>query len=417
MAITKVDKNKYRIFISDGFNVDGSRRRFSKTITTDLKGRDLKRFLMEEEFEFEDEIKSKDPKFLDLSKGSFKNYTTWWLEYKKDHDNIEETTVVFYKKMLNNRILKFIGHKTLDKLTNSDMLDLMKMIKESPAKSKTGFLSEKSIKHYNTLLNTMFNDAVTLKIINESPMENITVKAPRPVLKDNFYNFEELHQLLKLLPLAPIKHQLAVLLTVSLGFRIGELTALTWEDINLQNMRININKSNAYTHLTGSYLKDTKNEHSDRTIAFPNSLVNLFLEHKEDEKIRKELAGDSWINKDSQEKDFIFTQDNGKMMFVGSIPKWFRKFIKRHDLRHITFHGLRHTNSTILIGKGINLVSVSHNLGHAKTSTTTDFYAHHLESIETSMANIFDEIIVENQVVSEDGTKGGTNNDNLRLVK
>ena len=45
MSIVKVDKGKYRIFISDGFNLDGSRRRHSKTITTDLKGRDLKRYL------------------------------------------------------------------------------------------------------------------------------------------------------------------------------------------------------------------------------------------------------------------------------------------------------------------------------------------------------------------------------------
>ena len=397
MSINKVDKNKYRIFISDGFNVDGSRRRFTKTITSDLKGRDLKKFLTMKELDFEESIKAKDPKFLNLAKNNFENYSTWWLDYKKDHDNIEETTIVFYKKLLNNRILRFIGNKALDKYTQSDMLELMKMIKDSPAKSNSGKLSEKSIKHYNTLLSTMFKDAVTLKVLNENPMANVKVKAPKSVLKDNFYNFEELAELLNLLHLAPIKHQLAILLTVSLGFRIGELSALKWQDIDLQNMKIDINKANAYTNLTGSYLKDTKNEYSDRSIAFPNALINLFLQHKEDEKLKRELNIDKWINKASQEEDFVFTQDNGEMMFVGSIPKFFRNFIKRHDLRHITFHGLRHTNSTILIGKGINLVSVSHGLGHAKTSTTTDFYAHHLESVERSMANIFDEIITKTQ--------------------
>jgi hypothetical protein len=67
MSITKVDKNKYRIFISDGFNLDGSRRRFSKTVTTDLKGRDLEKFLMLQKFDFEDEVKGKDPKFGKLT--------------------------------------------------------------------------------------------------------------------------------------------------------------------------------------------------------------------------------------------------------------------------------------------------------------------------------------------------------------
>src|SRR5690554_3094047 len=71
MSVTKVGKNKYRIFISDGSNLDGSRRRFSKTVTTDLKGRDLKSFLTLQELEFEKEVKKQDPKFAKLARGTF----------------------------------------------------------------------------------------------------------------------------------------------------------------------------------------------------------------------------------------------------------------------------------------------------------------------------------------------------------
>jgi hypothetical protein len=67
MSVTKVDKNKYRIFISDGFNLDSSRKRFSKTVTSDLKGRNLEKFLMLQKFDFEDEVKKKDPKFGKLA--------------------------------------------------------------------------------------------------------------------------------------------------------------------------------------------------------------------------------------------------------------------------------------------------------------------------------------------------------------
>lgn len=418
MSVTKVGPNKYRIFISDGFNLDGSRRRFSKTVTTDLKGRDLERFLMLEEFDFEDEIKKKDPKFQELAKGTFEAYSNWWLDYKENDEGIAQTTIVYYRKMLNNRVLKFIGHKILEKLTNADMLELMRMIKESPAKTKTGKLSEKSIKHHHTLLNTMFNDAVSLKILSENPMENITVKTPKVILKDNYYDLEELDKLLTLLHDEPIKYQLATLLTISTGMRVGELTALQWKHIDLQNMKIKIEQSNAYTHETGSFIKNTKNETSERTVAFPNTLINLFLQHKEDETLKRKAMKKKWINYDKdQEEDFVFTQENGEVIFVGTIPKWFRKFIRRNNLRHITFHGLRHTNSTVLIGKGINIVSVSHGLGHAKTSTTTDFYAHHLESVERTMANVFDEIITENQNKNISGTKSGTKDNKLRVVK
>ncbi len=418
MSYIKIEEGKYRIFVSDGTNLDGSRRRHSKRVTTDLKGRDLERFLMLAEFDFEDEIRKKDPKFLELNKGTLENYSNWWINYKVDHDEIEATTKEFYTKRLNDRILPFAGKQILGDLTNSDMLELMKMIKESPAKTKSGKLSRKSIKHYHTVLSTMFNDAMKLKILTENPMENITVKAPPVKVKDNYWELNEIQKFLQLLfKHASIKHQLAMLLVMSIGNRAGELSALRWNRIDLQKMRVRMDEANAYTVETGPYIKDTKNETSERTVAFPPILVNLFLEHRENERLKKELAGDSWLGHEDPEEDFVFTQDKGKAMFVGSLPKWFRKFIKRHGLKHITFHGLRHTNSTVLIGKGINVVSVSHNLGHARPSTTTDLYSHHLESVEETMANIFEEIIVENQNNNATGSGSGSGEGNLRLVK
>ncbi|MGJ0845949.1 tyrosine-type recombinase/integrase [Tissierella praeacuta] len=408
MSYTKVDKNKYRIFISDGFNLDSSRRRFSKTITTDLKGRDLERFLMLAEFDFEDEVKKKDPKFQELAKGSFEEYSAWWLEYKK----LAPKTKQEYQKFLNTRILKYISNKILEKLTAGDMLELMKSIEDSPAKTKSGKLSSKTIKHYHTLLNTMFNDAIKLKILSENPMENVPVKAPKVQLKDNYYDLKDIKKLLDVLYDEPIKYQLATLIALSTGARIGEISALQWKHINYDKMEITIEQSNCYTKEEGSFIKDTKNEYSERTVAFPSFLIDLFKAHEENELLRKEILGNNWYygKNSTHEEDFIFTQENGKSIFVGSIPKWFRKLIKKHNLKHITFHGLRHTNTTVLINQGINIVSISHVLGHAKTSTTTNFYAHHIQSVERTMADTFDNIL-------KNGTKSGTDSPNLKIVK
>lgn len=101
-------------------------------------------------------------------------------------------------------------------------------------------------------------------------------------------------------------------------------------------------------------------------------------------------------------------------MFVETPSRWFKAFLKRNNLKHITFHGLRHTNTTILINKGINIVSISSSLGHSKTSTTTDFYAHHLESVEREMANTFEDILTDNNQI---GTKSGTKEECLKVVK
>lgn len=406
MSIVKVDKNKYRIFISDGFNLDRSRRRFTKTITTDLKGRDLKRFLTIQEMEFEKEVKKQDPKFLKLARGTFEAYSIWWLEYKK----IEDKTRAGYQYLLNSRILPYIGDKILNKLTTGVMIELMQAIETTPSEKTKKLLSPKTVKHYHTLLVIMFNDAVSLKILPESPMNNVPVENPSTrVRRDNYYDFDDVKKLLEVLPTAPIRYQLATLLTLSTGLRLGELSAFQWKHIDLENCVVTVEQTNSYS-LKESKIKDTaKNESSIREVAFPASLVPLFVEHRENELAKKELMGGDWhYGKDNPFKeDFVFTQANGKVIFVETISDWFRKFRRRQGLKEITFHGLRHTNATILVAGGINIRSISSRLGHAQTSTTVNLYTHALSSVDKESANIFDNIIKNN----ESGTESGTNDE------
>ncbi len=212
MSYTKVGPDKYRIFISDGTNLDGSRRRPSKTVTTDLTGRDLERFLTLAEYDFEDEIKKKDPRFQELAKGTFESYSNWWLQYKK----ISDKTRANYESFLNVRILQLIGNKILDKITTGDMLELMEIIETTPSELTKKLLSAGTIRHYHKFLTALFSDAVKFKILNENPMENVPIVSDESKKSiDNFYDIEDIESLLEALPAAPTRYQLATLLTIS----------------------------------------------------------------------------------------------------------------------------------------------------------------------------------------------------------
>lgn len=414
MSIIKVSENKYRIFVSDGSKLNGNRKRYSKTISTDLKGRDLERFLTLAEYDFEDEIKNKDSSFIELSNGTFEQYTNWWLKYKK----IAPKTLQEYKFLLDSRILPNIKHKKFGRLTTGDMIELMNIIEHSPAKTKSGKLSLKSIKHYHTILKNMFNDAVKLKIISENPMLNVPVKSPKAKLKENYYDLDDVNKLLEVLEGSPTKFHLCIMIALTTGARLGEITGLQWKHIDLVNYQIKIEQANSFISGEGSVIKSTKNESSERTVAFPRSLLELFSKHEKDELEKKELLDHLWHYQDSDHKDdFVFTKDTGEIMFVSTPSAWFQKLIKRKGLKHITFHGLRHTNTTILIHSGINIVSISNSLGHSKTSTTTDYYAHHLTSVERTMANTFDEIIIENENNISTGSRTGSQDDKIRIIK
>ena len=63
-------------------------------------------------------------------------------------------------------------------------------------------------------------------------------------------------------------------------------------------------------------------------------------------------------------------------MHPSTISKWFVKFVEQIGLPVINFHGLRHTNATLLIAQNIEVPIVSARLGHAQITTTLNFYVH-----------------------------------------
>lgn len=125
----------------------------------------------------------------------------------------------------------------------------------------------------------------------------------------------------------------------------------------------------------GVFTKVPKTESSIREIAIPEFIISLLEEYKlwyEDQKL---IYGELWTNSDR-----LFVQADGKPMHPSSISKWFVKYVGAIGLPVINFHGLRHTNASLLVAQNVDIAVVSARLGHAQISTTLDFYVHPLLS-------------------------------------
>ncbi|MGN1094942.1 MAG: tyrosine-type recombinase/integrase [Eubacteriales bacterium] len=71
--------------------------------------------------------------------------------------------------------------------------------------------------------------------------------------------------------------------------------------------------------------------------------------------------------------------------------KQFSKFLKRHSIRRLKFHGLRHTSATILLANGCDIKTVSTRLGHSDIETT-NIYVHAIKEADQKAADTFDRV-------------------------
>ncbi|WP_456960511.1 tyrosine-type recombinase/integrase [Lysinibacillus sp. TE18511] len=59
----------------------------------------------------------------------------------------------------------------------------------------------------------------------------------------------------------------------------------------------------------------------------------------------------------------------------------------------IRFHDLRHTHASILISEGVDIVKVTHRLGHANPKITLETYAHLIPNQDNEVADIFHSVL------------------------
>ncbi len=67
-------------------------------------------------------------------------------------------------------------------------------------------------------------------------------------------------------------------------------------------------------------------------------------------KSKKSIYGELWTNSDR-----LFVQADGKPMHPSSISKWFVRYVSTIGLPVINFHGLRHTNASLLVAQNVDI--------------------------------------------------------------
>ncbi len=107
--------------------------------------------------------------------------------------------------------------------------------------------------------------------------------------------------------------------------------------------------------------------------------LKVLEQHRAWQEIQAERFGEGW-----NEAGRLFTTVDGRPVHPDTVTGWFSKFVARTGLPCVTVHGLRHTFVTLLIAKGVDIVTVSSLAGHAQASTTINMYAHAVQERRAS---------------------------------
>lgn len=376
-SIEKRGKNSYRLTVSEGFDLNGKPMIHRKTVHGTKKDAEV------ELAKFVTEVQN--GLVIDGKSLKFSEFTEIW---KRDYGSKElaPSTYKRYCRMLETRLLPYFGHFYINKIKPTDIMKFYDLLeKDTQLVRKKGNngsktkkpLSGKTILEHHRLLRAMLHKAVYWQLILANPAERVQPPKTRKP-KRRYYDDEQSKTLVSnLMELTEdqIKYKVAILLTLFTGVRLGELMGIEWNDIDFRNGIVCINRSSQYLAETGVFTKMPKTENSIREIGIPDFVVSLLEEYKLWYDNQKELCGELWIDSNR-----LFVQADGKPMHPSTISKWFVKYVGQIGLPVINFHGLRHTNASLLVAQNIDIAVISARLGHAQISTTLDFYVHPLLS-------------------------------------
>lgn len=292
-------------------------------------------------------------------------YDLWIVQYEK---TVEESTFVKTVGYFKNHILPSMGNYRIEKI---NIAVCQKHYDEWATKVKKA----RTIKSY---AKKVLDFAIVHGYIENNPFNHVETKVKQayvdPINEDeeNFYSREELVTFLKHAEIHLDYKAYALLRLIAYtGMRKSEALALTWNDLNLVDNELTINKAIGRGKNTQLYLKSTKTGKA-RTIKVDETTVSTLKEWK---KLQIQKYFKFGINT-LQKSQLIFSNKDNTFIQPGQVQKWMYSVQNKFTLKKVSPHGLRHTHCSLLFEAGASIKEVQDRLGHSDVKTTLDIYTH-----------------------------------------
>lgn len=233
-------------------------------------------------------------------------------------------------------------------------------------------MSQSIIDKVYMMLKKTLKEAVKRRIIRENPAEDLKKpKSSKHSEKVRALTTDEEVRLYRILTTEDVNYSHQMLLSMLTGMRMGEINALTMDDINLGFKTITINKTIARGAKGVAFISESpKTESGNRTIPISATVMPLM----------KEIilcAG----------KEYVF-ESKGKLVTTSQVNLQFKRITQKYDIidtkvrGRVSLHSLRHTFATRCIEAGMQPKVLQHILGHSDIRITLNTYCDAFENFQ-----------------------------------
>lgn len=391
-SIVSRSNGTYLVRVSCGVDSNGKQIARSKTFKPSKPNlpysklnRELEAFIAA----FEQEIENEGPmRSVRPDKITFADFCVQYLEVKKN--TLSPQTYNFYSKVIDEELMPMFARLKMKDLRTYHIQQFVQYLATEKKRldGREGGIAASTVKRYTTVLRSIVTMAYKLEYIEDDIGRSRRIEFPKEETKEvEAFTLEEVGDILKALESEPWHIRAVIEVALFTGCRRGEIVGLKWADIDFENQRLSVKRSIYKLSDGKAREKEPKSKCSIRTISIPERLCKTLTEYRLQQNRHIAYLGDSWKN-----LDYVFTEEDGHVMNPQTPTKQFSKFLNRHGIRHLKFHGLRHTSATMLLANGCDIKTVSSRLGHADI-TTTNIYVHALESTDRMAAQTFDNFL------------------------
>ena len=289
-----------------------------------------------------------------------------------------------YRGYIDNHIKPNIGDIPLNKLSSLHLQKLYKKLLTSgrveriESKGQPKGLSAKTVRNINQVISSAMDFARDQKLISSNPTDGCAL----PKLEHKEMKTLPAEQLASFLREAKesgvfeLYYIELYYIELATGLRRGELLGLKWEDIDLTQGNLQVQRQVA--RINGEVIEaPLKTKNAYRTLPLSSDTVGVLQEQR----------------KKSGNSPYVFPSPAGGPISPDSVLHMLHRVLKRAGLSKVRFHDLIHTFATLALQNGVDIKTVSGMLGHYSAGFTLDTYTHVTTSAKKEAANTMGSIL------------------------